>query len=59
MPAFPNPTEKYWLKLSREWLRFHPYAGDKQEFVRELDGWLTRHSDPSPDLMKEIGLLPY
>jgi hypothetical protein len=24
-----NPTEKYWLKLAREWLRFHPYGGDK------------------------------
>src|SRR5258706_1443469 len=41
-----NPTEKYWLKLSREWLRFHPFGGDKQEFVRELDGWLRRHCDP-------------
>jgi transposase len=27
-----NPTEKYWLKLSREWLRFHPFAGDKLSF---------------------------
>jgi transposase len=53
-----NPTEKYWLKLSREWLRFHPFGGDKQEFVRELDGWLRRHCDPSPDLLHEVGLLP-
>lgn len=53
-----NPTEKYWRKLSREWLCFHPYAGDKQEFVRELDGWLRRHCDPSPELLHEVGLLP-
>lgn len=53
-----NPMEKYWLKLSREWLRFHPYAGDKQTFKRELDGWLTRHSDASSALLHEIGLLP-
>ena len=53
-----NPTEKYWRKLSREWLCFHPYAADKQEFVRELDGWLRRHCDPSPDLLHEVGLLP-
>lgn len=54
-----NPTEKYWLKLSREWLRFHPYAGDKKTFKRELDGWLSRHCDASTDLLHEIGLLPF
>ena len=53
-----NPAEKYWLKLSREWLRFHPYAGDTHTFKRELDGWLTRHSDPSSELLHELGLLP-
>lgn len=53
-----NPMEKYWLKLTREWLRFHPYAGDKQTFKRELDGWLTRHSDASSALLHELGLLP-
>ena len=53
-----NPTEKYWLKLSREWLRFHPFAGDKLIFKRELDGWLRRHSDESPALLHEVGLLP-
>jgi transposase len=53
-----NPTEKYWLKLSREWLRFHPFAGDKRTFIRELDGWLSRHCDESPELLHEIGLLP-
>lgn len=53
-----NPTEKYWLKLSREWLRFHPYAGDKKAFVRELHGWLARHCDPSSALLHELGLLP-
>jgi len=53
-----NPTEKYWLKLSREWLRFHPFAGDKAVFKRELDGWLRRHSDGSPALLHELGLLP-
>ena len=51
-----NPTEKYWLKLSREWLRFHPYAGDKKKFIRELDGWLSRHSDDSTALLHEVGL---
>lgn len=53
-----NPTEKYWLKLSREWLRFHPFAGDKTTFKRELDGWLTCYSAPSLDLLHEVGLLP-
>lgn len=53
-----NPTEKYWLKLSREWLRFHPFAGDKKTFIREVDGWLRRHSDESPALLHEVGLLP-
>jgi|SRR5579875_591676 transposase len=53
-----NPTEKYWLKLSREWLRFHPYAGDKRAFIQALEGWLRRHSDPSPQLLHELGLLP-
>ena len=53
-----NPTEKYWLKLSREWLRFHPFAGDKRTFIRELDGWLSRHCDESAELLHEIGLLP-
>ncbi len=53
-----NPAEKYWLKLSREWLRFHPYAGDKKTFIRELDGWLSRHCDESPELLHEVGLLP-
>lgn len=53
-----NPTEKYWLKLAREWLRFHPFGGDKKEFIRELDGWLSRHCDESTELLHEIGLLP-
>lgn len=53
-----NPTEKYWLKLSREWLRFHPYAERKKGFISELDGWLSRHCLPSPDLLHEVGLLP-
>ncbi|MDQ6659608.1 MAG: IS630 family transposase, partial [Chloroflexota bacterium] len=53
-----NPTEKYWLKLSREWLRFHPFAGNKNTFKRKLDGWLMRHSAPSLDLLHEVGLLP-
>lgn len=53
-----NPTEKYWLKLSREWLRFHPFAGDKHVFKRELDGWLHRHCAASPALLHELGLLP-
>ena len=53
-----NPTEKYWLKLSREWLRFHPYAGDKKTFKRELDGWLSRHCGESSALLHELGLLP-
>jgi transposase len=53
-----NPTEKYWLKLSREWLRFHPYAQDKKEFIRQLDGWLSRHCAPSPERLHEVGLLP-
>ena len=26
--------------------------------MRELDGWLRRHCDPSPDLLHEVGLLP-
>jgi len=53
-----NPTEKYWLKLSREWLRFHPFAGNKKTFIRELDGWLARHCDASTELLHEVGLLP-
>lgn len=53
-----NPTEKYWLKLSREWLCFHPYAGSKKAFIEGLDGWLQRHCDPSSDLLHEVGLLP-
>ena len=51
-----NPSEKYWLKLAREWLRFHPFAGDKKEFIRERDGWLSRHCAPSPALLHELGL---
>jgi transposase len=54
-----NPTEKYWRKLSREWLRFHPFGGDKPQFIRELDGWLSRHCAPSPALLHEVGLLPH
>ncbi len=53
-----NPAEKYWLKLAREWLRFHPFGGDKQQFIREVDGWLSRHCAPSPALLHEVGLLP-
>jgi transposase len=53
-----NPTEKYWLKLTREWLRFHPYAGNKKVFIRELEGWLKRHCEPSSCLLHELGLLP-
>lgn len=53
-----NPTEKYWRKLVREWLTFHPYAGDKKQFITQLDGWLTRHSGESQALLHELGLLP-
>jgi len=53
-----NPTEKYGRKLSREWLHFHPFGGDQQQFIRELDGWLRRHCAPSPALLHEVGLVP-
>jgi hypothetical protein len=38
-----NPTEKYWLKLSRKWLRFHPYAR-RQAHVPSGVGWLVESS---------------
>lgn len=53
-----NPTEKYWLKLVREWLSFHPYVGNQKQFIEQLDGWLTRHSGESQALLHELGLLP-
>lgn len=53
-----NPTEKYWGKLTRDWLRFHPFAGDKKLFTDELDGWLRRHSHESRELLHEVGLFP-
>jgi DDE superfamily endonuclease len=53
-----NPIEKFWLKLSREWMVHHPFARRREEFKRELDGWLRRHSQGSADLLHEVGLLP-
>jgi hypothetical protein len=51
-----NPMEKHWLKLSRTWLRFHPYARRQAHIPsRKLDGWLSRHCDPSPALLHEVG----
>jgi transposase len=53
-----NPTEKVWLKLTREILIHHPYGNHWTAFKQEIKRWIADQNHPSAALLHEIGLLP-
>ena len=53
-----NPVEKLWLKLTREFLRQHPYGHEWERFKSMLTTWFKKHRLGSAHLLHEVGLLP-
>lgn len=53
-----NPIEQVWRKLRQELGRLHPWAADLDGLRAALDAWCARYTDPSPDLLRYVGLKP-
>lgn len=53
-----NPIEKFWKKLTREFMSQHRYGHSLQAFHDALDVWLDKHREESAALLHEVGLLP-
>lgn len=51
-----NPIEKLWRKLRQELGHLHPWADDLPRLRAEADQWLAAHHQPSPDLLRYVGL---
>lgn len=51
-----NPIEKVWRKLRQELGHLHPWADDLPRLRAELDAWLAAYHQPSPDLLRYVGL---
>lgn len=51
-----NPIEKLWRKLRQELGHLHPWADDLPRLRTELDQWLAAYGQPSPDLLRYVGL---
>lgn len=51
-----NPVEQLWRKLRQDLGHLHPFADDLPRLRAELDAWLAAHHQPSPDLLRYVGL---
>lgn len=54
--SWANPIEKVWRKLRQELGHLHPWADDLPRLRAELDRWLAEYQEPSPDLLRYVGL---
>lgn len=54
--SWANPIEKLWRKLRQELGHLHPWADDLPRLRAELDHWLATYRQPSPDLLRYVGL---
>jgi transposase len=53
-----NPVEKIWLNLKRELLHHHPFPDNWPGLKHAVNDWLSRLDQPSPELLRSVGLLP-
>lgn len=53
-----NPIEKYWRKLKRMVLTMHRHSQEWEALVGQVARFLTEHTCPRPDLLREVGLAP-
>lgn len=51
-----NPIEKVWRKLRQELGHLHPWADDLPRLRAAADQWLAASQQPSPDLLRYVGL---
>ena len=51
-----NPIEKLWRKLYQEHLHLHRLVDDWQQLQASIDSWLAQFAQPSPDLLRYVGL---
>lgn len=54
-----NPVEKVWLRLKQELLHLHDFADDWTGLQAAVQDWLAQWQQPSPDLLRYVGLTPY
>lgn len=53
-----NPIEKLWRKCRQELLHHHRLSDAWKELKARVRSWLGQFADPSPDLLRYVGLLP-
>jgi transposase len=53
-----NPIEKLWRRLKQEVLHQHDFGDDWEGLKGAVTAWLRKWSDPSPDLLRYVGLCP-
>lgn len=51
-----NPIEKVWRQLYAEVLHQHRWVDAWAELQAAVQGWLDRHAEPSPALLRYVGL---
>jgi hypothetical protein len=51
-----HPIAKVWRKLRQEVGHLHPWADDLPALRAALDAWLAGYRQPSPDLLRYVGL---
>lgn len=53
-----NPIEKVWRTLRQDLGHLHPYADDLPTLRARIDAWFAPYQQPSPDLLRYVGLMP-
>lgn len=53
-----NPIEKLWRLCRQELLHHHRLSARWKELKEQVRAWLDRFANPSPDLLRYVGLLP-
>ena len=51
-----NPIEKLWRRMKQEIIHHHRLAHDLVGFRQEIDHFLGKYAEPSPDLLRYVGL---
>ena len=53
-----NPIEKVWRKLKQEVLHLHRLSSRWKQLQERVEQWLVQYDQPSPDLLRYVGLRP-
>lgn len=57
--SWANPIEKLWRKLRQDLGHLHPWADDLPQLRAAADAWLAAYHQPSPDLLRYVGLVTH